>query len=82
VRGLVGNSPRAMTPPWCAVCDKRCDRVDQEYDSFMRRVVFTAVCHGERERVVLTEAELNVLEGRVAIAAGIAFDSTRARLLK
>lgn len=82
MRGLVINPPNVMTPPWCAVCDKRCERIEETYDPFMRRGVFTACCHGERERVVLTEAELNVLEGRVAIAAGIAFDSTRARLLK
>lgn len=76
------NPPKAMTPPWCAVCDKRCERVEEAFDQFMRRVVFTACCHGERERVILTEEELNVLEGRVAIAAGIAFSGTRARLLK
>lgn len=82
MRGLVINRPTPMTPPWCGLCDKRCDKVEQEYDSFMRRVVFTACCHGERERVVITEDEMNFLEGRIAISASLAFGSTRAGLLK
>jgi len=48
---------RQRGAPRCAVCRKTVDVFEETHDAFMGRVVFVAKCHGESERVVLTEAE-------------------------
>lgn len=62
-----------FTPPMCGICLKRCERLLEEYDAFMQRVVYTAVCHGERERVVITEDEMNQVSVQLHMAMGTAF---------
>ncbi len=62
-----------MKPPLCGRCGKPCDRLTEEYDPFMARVVFMAHCHGERERVVLTEEEVCAAGSVFDISTGTAF---------
>lgn len=58
VRGVEGADGEAvkvspMPLPWCDRCDKSVDLLEQYEDVFSQQLVFTAVCHGERERVVV-----------------------------
>ncbi len=61
-----------MKMPMCGKCLKPVERLEEYYDDFMRRVVYTACCHGERERVVIEEA---IIESRLfdISTAGVAF---------
>lgn len=63
--------------PMCAVCGKPVDEMLEEEDEMLRRVTFTAVCHGQRERVTVNE-EL-VESGRVQ-GFGTAFANSPRRL--
>ena len=69
---------KKYSPPMCARCLKQCDRLEESYDPFMSRIVYTAVCHGERERVIVTEEEMNMIDGQIGISMGWAFNGTRA----
>lgn len=78
-RDTTVQSPKALTPPWCERCNRRCESVEEDYDGFMQRVVYTARCHGERERVVIDRHELEAGDHilRVSISAGVAFRAPR-----
>lgn len=52
------HAVRVRAVPICDRCDKPVDELTEEVDDFLRRVTFTAACHGERERVTLTLEEL------------------------
>jgi len=60
--------------PLCAVCGVPVERFEEQEDAFMQRKVFIARCHGETERVVLSEAECS------GVQLGQAFTSSARRL--
>jgi hypothetical protein len=66
----------ALRVPLCAKCNKQCERLEQHYDDFMARMVYTAVCHGERERVVIERSILEMTEGHLDMSTGAAFVGT------
>lgn len=46
--------------PRCAKCGHQVERFELEHDDAAERVMFTAYCHGEVERVTLDREELVV----------------------
>lgn len=44
--------------PRCAVCGTFVERFDEVQDTFLERVVFTAYCHGDVERVEVAFSEM------------------------
>lgn len=75
----VDNRAKPWRPPLCAVCNKPCDSLEEYYDDFLERVVFTAVCHGQRERVTIERHELEALD-RLNLSMGSAFAGSTRRL--
>jgi len=63
--------------PMCAVCGRPVEAMLEEHDEFTQRVLFTAVCHGQRERV---RVDVEVLQGVRGIAFGVAFSSSPRQL--
>jgi len=63
----------------CGRCGARVARVEAHEDPFMRRVRYTAVCHGEREHVdVDFDVDFEAIEhGGIVALNGIAFASPR-----
>ena len=61
------------TRPVCDVCDKPVAQFFETYDSFARRVVYVARCHGDSERIDVTEAELEAMRGIGSMSFGRAF---------
>jgi hypothetical protein len=73
-------SRRALgAKPTCAVCRQPVEQLIEERDAFLGRVVFTAVCHGQRERVRVDE---EVLEGVRGVSFGVAFSSSPRQLAR
>jgi hypothetical protein len=63
------------TRPMCAVCGRIVERMEEEDDG--EEVVFTASCHGQRERVRLRAEEARLI-GKLSF--GVAFASAPRRL--
>ena len=57
--------------PRCGRCLREVERLVEYYDEFCQRLVFVAVCHGERERVDIHVDELE--SGTINLSAGVAF---------
>ncbi len=55
--------------PKCAVCVRPVDRMTEEEDTYRDVVIFTASCHGERERIVIPMGD----ERLKGISFGVAF---------
>jgi hypothetical protein len=71
-------SRRALgAKPTCAVCRQPVEQLLEERDEFLGRVVFTAVCHGQRERVRVDE---EALEDARSVGFGVAFASSPRQL--
>jgi hypothetical protein len=60
--------------PLCGVCNKPVEEFTEEEDGFGSEVVFTARCHGKRERVRVDIAQAK------GINFGVAFAPAQARL--
>lgn len=56
--------------PTCAVCNKPVDRMTEEEDPTMGRLILTAWCHGSSQRVVLDEGETVATLGAAFIPEG------------
>lgn len=59
---------KAPPLPWCAVCRRPVAELRSWYDELRREEVFEAHCHGESERVALTDAQLVLCDVRVGVA--------------
>lgn len=64
-------TPRALPVPWCDRCGKHCESLEEYEDVLRERLVLTAVCHGERERVTIDTHELR--DSAINISGGVAF---------
>lgn len=60
--------------PMCGVCGKPVERMTEEEDTWGECVVFTAWCHGQRDRVFAPAAMIK------SISFGIAFAGSPRRL--
>lgn len=61
---------RRIRLPRCARCGCEVERVEFDEDAAFDRLIITACCHGERERVVLGGEDLR---GSIDLAPGVAF---------
>lgn len=62
--------------PMCAVCGRPVERMIEEEDEHRSEVIFTASCHGQRERITIPMGDSR-LKG---ISFGVAFADAPRRL--
>jgi hypothetical protein len=60
--------------PWCAVCDKRVDSIEEIRQPHVRKTLYIVRCHGQEERTVLGD---EVILDSYSIEVGTAFATRR-----
>jgi hypothetical protein len=72
---MVDISTGRRVRPRCARCGRFVDRFEERQDDHLRKLILTAYCHGEVERVDLPLEDLE--SGPSKIELGLAFTETR-----
>jgi hypothetical protein len=68
---LLDRRERARSLPICDVCNRPVDAFEEIHEDFIDKVIFTARCHGQTERVSVSTSELcgSITLGRAFVAS-------------